>query len=89
MNEHRAEQMTAFLAGNDVGGGRSTDYKIKMNGSHVPGCGGGCGMSTMAAPGMQTNGRPGCSTEDESNCLQLQQQCGKKVSFSCEMLLNC
>jgi len=58
--QNHVEQSTAFLAAarhkpssgvNDL---EPNKYKFKVNGSHVPGCGGGCSVAS--------NGGSGCGT---------------------------
>jgi len=63
-NKHdHVDQSTAFLAAarhkpvNDLEP-KVIDYKFKVNGSHVPGCGGGCSVAV--------NGGTGCGTSFET-----------------------
>jgi len=51
-----AEQSTAFLAAarhKPISGANDLEPKFKVNGSHVPGCGGGCSV-------MANGGGSGC-----------------------------
>jgi len=71
--QNHVDQSTAFLAAarhkptpgvSDIDP-KVMDYKFKVNGSHVPGCGGGCSVAA--------NGGSGCGTSFDAPTSGLQQ----------------
>jgi len=71
--QNHVDQSTAFLAatrhkpasGVNELEPKVMDYKFKVNGSHVPGCGGGCSVAA--------NGGSGCGTSFDAPTSGLQQ----------------
>jgi len=71
--QNHVDQSTAFLAAarhkpasgvNDLEP-KVMDYKFKVNGSHMPGCGGGCSVAS--------SGGSGCGTSFDAPASGLQQ----------------
>ena len=69
--QNHVDQSTAFLARHKPATGvndlepKVMDYKFKVNGSHVPGCGGGCSVAA--------NGGSGCGASFDTPTSGLHQ----------------